>query len=48
MPDFSLSLSEDQIQLQKWCHDFAESVIRPAAHEWDEREEFPTTPTGRS
>ncbi len=41
MTDFSLSLNEDQIQLQKWIHDFAEDVIRPAAHEWDEREEFP-------
>jgi acyl-CoA dehydrogenase len=39
--DFSLTLNEDQIQLQKWVHDFAEDVIRPAAHEWDEREEFP-------
>ncbi|HYN32194.1 MAG TPA: acyl-CoA dehydrogenase family protein [Ilumatobacteraceae bacterium] len=41
MTDFSLNLSEDQIQIQKWVHDFAEGVIRPAAHEWDEREEFP-------
>jgi acyl-CoA dehydrogenase len=41
MPDFSLSLNEDQIQLQKWIHDFSDNVIRPAAHEWDEREEFP-------
>ncbi len=41
MPDFSLSLNEDQITLQKWCHDFAENVMRPAASEWDEREEFP-------
>ena len=41
MPDFSLSLNEDQLQIQKWVHDFAEEVIRPAAHEWDEREEFP-------
>jgi alkylation response protein AidB-like acyl-CoA dehydrogenase len=41
MTDFSLDLNEDQIQLQKWIHDFAEGVIRPAAHEWDEREEFP-------
>ena len=41
MPDFSLSLNEDQLQIQKWTHDFAEGVIRPAAHEWDEREEFP-------
>jgi alkylation response protein AidB-like acyl-CoA dehydrogenase len=41
MTDFSLALNEDQLQLQKWVHDFADTVIRPAAHEWDEREEFP-------
>jgi acyl-CoA dehydrogenase len=41
MADFSLSLSEDQTQIQKWVHGFAEDVMRPAAHEWDEREEFP-------
>ncbi len=41
MTDFSLELNEDQLQLQKWVHDFAESVVRPVAHEWDEREEFP-------
>ncbi len=41
MPDFSLSLSEDQLTIQKWVHDFAAEVVRPAAHEWDEREEFP-------
>src|SRR4051812_11874303 len=41
MADFSLALNEDQIQIQKWVHDFAEDVIRPAAHEWDEREETP-------
>ncbi len=39
MADFSLN--EDQVQIQKWIHGFAEDVIRPAAHEWDEREEFP-------
>ncbi|MEX2254865.1 MAG: acyl-CoA dehydrogenase family protein, partial [Acidimicrobiia bacterium] len=33
--------NEDQLQIQKWVHDFAENVIRPAAHEWDEREETP-------
>ena len=38
---FSLQLSEDQLQIQKWVHDFAATVVRPAAHEWDEREEFP-------
>ena len=41
MPDFSLDLNEDQLQLQKWVHDFAEGVVRPAAEEWDEREETP-------
>ena len=41
MSEFSLELSEDQLQLQKWVHDFAEAVIRPAAQEWDEREETP-------
>src|SRR5215217_3326067 len=41
MPDFSLTLNEDQQQIQSWVHEFAEDVIRPAAHEWDEREEFP-------
>ena len=39
MPDFALN--EDQLQIQKWVHDFAVDVIRPAGHEWDEREEFP-------
>src|ERR671911_1331555 len=41
MANFSLMLDEDQQQIRKWTHDFAEDVIRPAAHEWDEREEFP-------
>ena len=41
MAEFSLTLSEDQIQIQKWVHEFAENVVRPAAHEWDEREETP-------
>jgi alkylation response protein AidB-like acyl-CoA dehydrogenase len=41
MADFSLALNEDQTQIQKWVHGFAEDVMRPAAHEWDEREEFP-------
>jgi alkylation response protein AidB-like acyl-CoA dehydrogenase len=39
--EFSLELNEDQLQIQKWVHDFAEDVVRPAAHEWDEREETP-------
>ena len=41
MAEFSLSLNEDQLQIQKWIHDFAEGVMRPAAEEWDEREETP-------
>ena len=41
MADFSLDLDEDQLQIQKWVHDFAEDVIRPVASEWDEREETP-------
>src|SRR5712691_943033 len=41
MPEFSLDLNEDQLQIEKWVHDFAETVVRPAAHEWDEREETP-------
>ncbi len=39
--NFSLDLNDEQRQLQEWVHAFAESVIRPAAHEWDEREETP-------
>jgi alkylation response protein AidB-like acyl-CoA dehydrogenase len=39
--DFSLALTDDQKTLQKWLHDFAAEVIRPAAAEWDEREETP-------
>jgi acyl-CoA dehydrogenase len=39
--EFSLALTDDQLQIQAWVHDFAADVIRPAAHEWDEREETP-------
>jgi acyl-CoA dehydrogenase len=38
---FSLELSDDQRDIQSWVHGFAESVVRPAAAEWDEREETP-------
>jgi acyl-CoA dehydrogenase len=41
MTDFSLDLNEDQIQLQKWVHDFAENVVRPVAGEYDKKEETP-------
>jgi alkylation response protein AidB-like acyl-CoA dehydrogenase len=38
---FSMELTEDQTALQKWVHGFAADVVRPAAAEWDEREETP-------
>jgi alkylation response protein AidB-like acyl-CoA dehydrogenase len=41
MSDFSLDLNDDQEQLKKWVHDFASDVVRPAAAEWDAREETP-------
>ncbi|TFV64035.1 UNVERIFIED_ORG: acyl-CoA dehydrogenase [Bacillus sp. AZ43] len=37
----SFDLTEDQLELQKWVHEFAADVVRPAAHEYDEREDFP-------
>ena len=40
-PQFSMELNEDQRQIQSWVHGFAKDVVRPAAHEWDEREETP-------
>ncbi len=41
MADFSMELNEDQQHVLQWVHDFARDVVRPAAHEWDEREETP-------
>jgi acyl-CoA dehydrogenase len=38
---FSLELSQDQKDIREWVHGFAERVVRPAAAEWDEREETP-------
>ena len=40
-PGFSLDLSDDLREMRDWVHEFAASVIRPAASEWDEREEAP-------
>ena len=40
-PDFSMALNQDQKDLQEWVHGFAESVVRPAAEEWDEKEATP-------
>ena len=38
---FSMELSQDQKDIRDWAHGFAENVMRPAAEEWDEREETP-------
>jgi alkylation response protein AidB-like acyl-CoA dehydrogenase len=39
--EFWLDLNEEQRDLREWVHGFAEGVVRPAASEWDEREETP-------
>ncbi|MFC1405095.1 MULTISPECIES: acyl-CoA dehydrogenase family protein [Streptacidiphilus] len=41
MSNFTLDLNDDQIAVRDWLHGFAADVIRPAAAEWDEREETP-------
>ncbi|WP_035794081.1 acyl-CoA dehydrogenase family protein [Kitasatospora mediocidica] len=41
MSPFSLELGEDQLAVRDWLHGFAADVMRPAAAEWDEREETP-------
>ena len=38
---FSLELPDDVVEVRDWVHDFAVQVVRPAAAEWDEREETP-------
>jgi alkylation response protein AidB-like acyl-CoA dehydrogenase len=40
-PGPSFALTDDHRELQRWVHSFAADVVRPAAAEWDEREEFP-------
>jgi acyl-CoA dehydrogenase len=40
-PKFTLELNQDQKDIREWVHGFAEGVVRPAASEWDEREETP-------
>src|ERR1700761_9284936 len=40
-PSFSLELTQDQLDIRDWVHGFAERTVRPAAAEWDEREETP-------
>ncbi|MFF2569805.1 acyl-CoA dehydrogenase family protein [Streptomyces sp. NPDC101191] len=41
MAEFTLELNDDQKQVRDWLHGFAADVMRPAAAEWDEREETP-------
>ncbi|BCB80734.1 acyl-CoA dehydrogenase family protein [Phytohabitans flavus] len=41
MAEFSLDLNEEQRDLRDWVHGFAQEVVRPAAAEWDSREETP-------
>src|ERR1700689_2743372 len=38
---FSMDLGQDLRDVRDWVHEFAETVIRPAGSEWDEREETP-------
>ncbi len=38
---FSLELTQDQKDIRDWVHGFAADVMRPAAHEWDEKEQTP-------
>ena len=37
----SFELTQDQKDIREWVHGFAKDVVRPAAAEWDEREETP-------
>ena len=41
MPPSSFELTDEHRELRDWLHTFAADVIRPAASEWDEKEEFP-------
>jgi acyl-CoA dehydrogenase len=38
---FSLALTQDQKDIREWVHGFAADVVRPAGHEWDEKEQTP-------
>jgi acyl-CoA dehydrogenase len=38
---FSMALSQDQKDIREWVHGFAADVMRPVAHEWDEKESTP-------
>jgi acyl-CoA dehydrogenase len=38
---FSVQLTQDQKDIRDWVHGFAADAVRPAAHEWDEKEQTP-------
>src|SRR5580693_8090251 len=38
---FGLDLTPDVREMRDWVHEFARDVVRPAAAEWDEREQTP-------
>src|SRR5438132_718059 len=40
-PPTPFNLGPDQVAIRDWVRDFAVRVVRPAAEEWDEREETP-------
>lgn len=41
MSGFSCEMTEDQIQIKDWIHEFGVNTIRPVAAEYDEKEETP-------
>ncbi|MEU5212803.1 acyl-CoA dehydrogenase family protein [Streptomyces sp. NPDC020742] len=41
MAEFTMELNDEQKEVRDWMHGFAADVMRPAAAEWDEREETP-------
>ncbi|WP_411144460.1 acyl-CoA dehydrogenase family protein [Streptomyces sp. x-80] len=41
MAEFTMELNDEQREVRDWIHGFAAEVMRPAAAEWDEREETP-------
>ncbi|GAA5615199.1 acyl-CoA dehydrogenase [Streptomyces platensis] len=41
MAEFTMELNDEQKEVRDWIHGFAADVMRPAAAEWDEREETP-------
>jgi alkylation response protein AidB-like acyl-CoA dehydrogenase len=44
----SFRLTDEQRELQRLAHEFAERELRPIAHEWDEKEDFPRELIGKA